>query len=265
MQYWKPLCILTLAALLAACQPSQATGSATATAAPAETAAAAAATVPAIAAPPQTTVQATAAIAATVAATTEPTAVPTAMPTDTPAPTPTATSAPTATAPPTATQAPAPTAGPTTAPPASHEAYIKQIAPYAQAEQADSGVPAAFSIALAANETGWGVSVLSNKYHNYHGITCSPPNEGLPCVDYNGVSWNQYSSPEAGFVWAGRWLKGHSQFASAFQHTDDVATFTHEVLKCYISCGSPFPQKLYDGTLQMIQQYNLTQYDKPQP
>jgi flagellum-specific peptidoglycan hydrolase FlgJ len=260
MRFWKSLYILALAVLLAACQPSQATG-------PAATVAATA-TVIATATPAPTT---TVAPSATPAPTSTDTPVPTSTPAPTDTPAPTATQAPTATTPPTAAPtathapAPAPTARPATKPPASHEAYVKEIAPYAQAEQADSGVPASFSIALAANETGWGVSVLSNTYHNYHGISCGKPNEGLPCVTYGGGQWNQYSSPEAGFIWAGRWLKRRSTFAAAFEHTDDVAAFTREVLKCYISCSVPFPQKMYDGTMQMIEQYNLTQYDKPKP
>ena len=145
--------------------------------------------------------------------------------------------------------------------PGSHEAFIAQVAPWAQAEQADSGVPASFSIALAANESGWGASQLARQYNSYLGLTCSKPNEGLPCVQYGGAQWNQYGSPEAGFVWHGRWLKAHPEFAEAFNHTDDVAAFTREVLRCYISCSGPFPQRFYDGTLALIDQYNLRQYD----
>jgi hypothetical protein len=141
------------------------------------------------------------------------------------------------------------------------EALIRLLAPLAQAEQADSGVPAAFSIALAASETGWGVSPLMKTANNYLGLTCSTPNEGLPCVPYGGAQWNAYSSPLNAFLWHGRWLRAHSQFAAAFQHTGDVSAFSHEIWRCYISCGVPFPQGQYNGTMALIAQYNLEQYD----
>ncbi len=97
--------------------------------------------------------------------------------------------------------------------------------------------------------------------NSYLGLTCSTPNEGLPCVTYRGVEWNAYSSPLQAFLWHGRWLRAHSQFAPAFEHTDDVAAFAHEIWRCYVSCSAPFPQNQYDGTMELIDQYNLKQYD----
>ncbi len=124
-------------------------------------------------------------------------------------------------------------------------------------------MPASFSLALAASETGWGQSPLMKQANNYANIACSKPNEGLPCVPYGNGMWNAYSSPLQGFLWAGRWLRGNAVFAPAFQHTDDVATFTRLVATCYVSCSGPFPQAFYDGTMRIINEYNLTQYDKP--
>jgi hypothetical protein len=180
------------------------------------------------------------------------------QPSATPAKPPTATPQP-----PTAIPA-APAATPARVPVGTHEDFVRQLAPWAQAEQADSGVPAAFSIALAASETGWGVSPLmrsAGSANNYLGLTCSTPNEGLPCVPYGGAMWNAYSSPLNAFIWHGRWLRAHSQFAPAFQHTDDLPAFVHDIWNCYISCGVPFPQSQYDGTMALIAQYNLEQYD----
>lgn len=154
-----------------------------------------------------------------------------------------------------------PSAQATAGPGGPKEALIRQLAPLAQAEQADSGVPAAFSIALAASETGWGASPLMKTANNYLGLTCSPPSEGLPCARYGGALWNSYSSPLNAFLWHGRWLRAHSQFAAAFQHTGDVAAFTREIWRCYISCAASFPQSQYDGTMALIAQYNLEQYD----
>ena len=145
------------------------------------------------------------------------------------------------------------------------EAFIQRVAPLAQAAQADSGVPASFSIALAASETGWGISPLMQRYNSYHGISCSEPNEGLPCVSYGDGRWNQYSSPGSAFLWFGRWLRAHKEFAAAFEHTDDPLAFAHEVFRCYISCGAPFPQKMYDGMQKLIEDYDLRRFDAKQP
>jgi flagellum-specific peptidoglycan hydrolase FlgJ len=206
-------------------------------------------------------------------ATAEPPATATAAPTATPLPTATVPPSPAPLPAATATQTPAPAPEPTAtprsaprstpvAPPAGgKEAFIRQLAPWAQAEQADSGVPAAFTIALAASETGWGVSPLMRSANNYLGLTCSAPNEGLPCVPYGGALWNAYTTPQDAFIWHGRWLRAHSQFAPAFEHTNDLAAFVHDIWTCYISCGIPFPQGQYDGTMALIKQYNLEQYD----
>ncbi len=217
-------------------------------------------------------------------ATSAPTAGP--MPSATSAPSattvPSATSAP-PTVPPTATQPP-PTSAPSPPPPTQvpgaaaptptpqpaasaakpgspQEAFIAQIAPLAQAEQADSGVPASFSIALAAAETSWGISPLMKQYSNYHMVSCSKPNEGLPCVAYGNGLWNQYSSPQQAFLWHGRWMRANSGFAEAFKHTDDVATFARLAAQCYVNCSGPFPQRFYDAIMKIIDDYQLRQYD----
>jgi hypothetical protein len=219
-------------------------------------------------------------------ATAEPiaTSAPTVAPSPTASPMPTATSAPSPTSvPPTATQPPptatrvppSPTRPPATAvptptakpaPPAakpapSQQAFLAQLLPLAQAEQADSGVPASFSIALAAAETSWGISPLMQQHNNYHMVSCSKPNEGLPCVRYGNGMWNQYSSPEQAFLWHGRWMRGNSGFAEAFKHTDDVATFARLAAPCYVNCSGPFPQRFYDALMKIIDDFQLRQYD----
>ena len=148
------------------------------------------------------------------------------------------------------------------APGSPQAAFFKQIAPWAQAEQADSGVPASFSMALAATETSYGRSPLAQQYNNYLNVGCSQPNEGLPCVQYGNGLWNQYSSPQQAFLWHGRWMHAHTEaFGEAFKHTDDVAEFTRLAATCYVNCKGPFPQRFYDAIMQTIDGNQLRQYD----
>ncbi|MBX7236102.1 MAG: glucosaminidase domain-containing protein [Caldilineales bacterium] len=153
--------------------------------------------------------------------------------------------------------------------------FINRLAPWAQAEQRDSGVPASFSIAQAMYESGCHsdsycqVSTLAGTYNNYHGIKCSPPNEGLSCVSLSSSSWNRYSSGANGFLWHGRWLRGNGNYAPAFNHTDNPLTFAQAVLNCYTgrtpACPTPgtasFPQNYYNFIAWAISTYNLRQFD----
>jgi len=148
--------------------------------------------------------------------------------------------------------------------------FIEQIAPLAQAEQHDSGVPASFSIAQAIHESWvWKAhapSFLATKYNNYHGIRCSEPKE-LPCVKSRNAttgnmdSWNHYSSPLNGFLYHGRWLRQNRNYRKAFDHTDDPLSFAREVLRCYTGCNRPFPQSYYNSIVKLIDEYDLRRYD----
>ena len=93
------------------------------------------------------------------------------------------------------------------------DSFVRMVKDAAQEEMRDSGVPASFSIAQASYESNWSrISLLARNYNNYHGIKCTTPNEGLPCVKINGRWWNRYSSISSGFVWHGRWLHSSVKF-----------------------------------------------------
>jgi len=152
--------------------------------------------------------------------------------------------------------------------------FIEQIAPLAQAEQRESGVPASFSIAQAIHES-WkyetnSPSLLARDYNNYHGIRCSEPKE-LPCEQVRNAttgnmdSWNSYSSAANGFLYHGRWLRQNSNYSDAFNYTNDPLAFAREVLRCYTGCEAPFPQSYYDDIVRLINDYNLRQYDVGSP
>ena len=152
--------------------------------------------------------------------------------------------------------------------------FIEQIAPLAQAEQRETGVPASFSIAQAIHESwnqrGGASSDLARLYNNYHGIRCSEPKE-LPCVQMRNAgtgamdSWNSYSSATSGFIYHGRWLRQNSNYVAAFDYANDPLAFARAVLRCYTGCQSPFPQSYFDRLSKLIADYDLRQYDKTEP
>ena len=66
--------------------------------------------------------------------------------------------------------------------------FINAIAPAARALAASSCIPASFTVAQAALESGWGASQLAQQYFNLFGVKADPNWQGLtvtlPTVEY---------------------------------------------------------------------------------
>ena len=153
---------------------------------------------------------------------------------------------------------------------AKKEAFIRRLAPTAQAMQKQYGVLTSITLAQAILESNWGTSTLAKDYHNLFGIKGTDPantkvlrtkeyvNDKWITVDgrfrvysddtasirdhallfVNGTDWNpqQYATVRA--------AKDYKSAASALQ-TDGYAT------------DPDYPQKL----IHLIETWNLTQYD----
>lgn len=72
----------------------------------------------------------------------------------------------------------------------SKQAFIKAIAPEAQAMQRRYGIRASITMAQAILESNWGTSKLSAQYHNLFGIKGSGPNSRLLTTkEYTNGRW----------------------------------------------------------------------------
>ena len=140
------------------------------------------------------------------------------------------------------------------------DSFVRMVKDAAQEEMRDSGVPASFSIAQASYESNWSrISLLARNYNNYHGIKCTTPNEGLPCVKINGRWWNRYSSISSGFVWHGRWLHGNHRYANAFNFIDSPVQFAYAIAASGYSEGDS--SRYASIIIDRINRKNLVQYD----
>lgn len=106
------------------------------------------------------------------------------------------------------------------------QAFIDLIGPAAQASAQTTGVPASFTVAEAALESGWGTSQLAQEAMNLFGVKADPSWQG----DVLTMNTREFLNG----VWVmvpARWRK----YADWQACMDDHAAFLHQN-PCYASC-----------------------------
>ncbi len=156
-------------------------------------------------------------------------------------------------------------------------AYIARVAPLAQRESSQFGVPASVSIAQSILESGWGRSSLSTQSNAYFGIKCTqttPPTWTGPyadgCVskdsleyDPNGdssmvTSWfRRYPSVANSFLDHGFFLTSRPRYAAAFGYRDYPDQFIREVAKAGYATDPAYADRVID----IMRRYNLYRFD----
>ncbi len=146
--------------------------------------------------------------------------------------------------------------------------FIAQIAPGAQASQAASKIPASFTIAQAALESGWGGSELYQKARNVFGIKVYPGWTGdvfkLPTHEYQDgqlieviADWCLYASYADCIADHARFLTDEPRYAGCFAHPYTGPRFAIEVAKAGYSTDPQYAEKI----ASIIHQYQLTRFD----
>ncbi len=106
------------------------------------------------------------------------------------------------------------------------QAFIDLIGPAAQASAKDSGVPASFTVAEAALESGWGASQLAQEGKNLFGVKADPSWQGdvltLNTREFLHGTWVMVPA---------RWRK----YADWQDCMDDHAAFLHQNRR-YVPC-----------------------------
>ena len=104
--------------------------------------------------------------------------------------------------------------------------FIALIGPAAQASAANTGVPASFTVAQAALESGWGTSSLARDGRNLFGVKADPAWRGdvlyINTRDFLNGAWTTV---------AARWRK----YADWQDCMDDHAAFLHQNRR-YAAC-----------------------------
>lgn len=159
------------------------------------------------------------------------------------------------------------------------QSFIDTMAPMAQEEMKESGIYASLIIAQAALESGWGTAA---RYHNYFGMkgyrgSCSLSGEKHQ-GEGNGV-WGGTSiclnASEGGLAYFRAYnsiqesLKDHDRlFWCSERYAGIIAATTLEgQLRALATSGyrtgyKTFDDYYYNSILRIINQYDLTQYDK---
>jgi len=147
------------------------------------------------------------------------------------------------------------------------ESFFDTYAPYAQAEQLRSGVPASVTLAQAAVESGYGLSGLVEKALNFFGIKASKSWSGdtvyLPTNEYeNGkyvstvAAFRSYDSVLQSFADHSDFLRQNSRYSAAFQTTNP-----YDFVDAISAAGYATSPSYASTVKNVIKQYDLTKYD----
>ena len=154
-------------------------------------------------------------------------------------------------------------------------AYITSVAPHAQREASQYGVPASVAIAQSVLESGWGASTLTTQGKNYFGIKCQsngdPAAAGSPYVsgclakpsyEYPGPVlitsyFRTYASAQNSFLDHGYLLSTRTRYAAAFRYTTNPDQFVREVA----AAGYATDPSYADLVVSIMKSYNLYRFD----
>lgn len=147
--------------------------------------------------------------------------------------------------------------------------FIALLLAPAQTTQSATGIPASFTIAQAAIESGWGSSQQCLQDCNYFGIkaigrwTGATQNwETREVVNGHSVfvmaAFRKYPNLTAGLEDHASFLVHNPRYAAAFQRQDDAIAFTQAVAAAGYATDPDYAQKI----ISIINTHNLKQYDK---
>jgi len=153
------------------------------------------------------------------------------------------------------------------------EKFIAAVAEAAQDSQRDSRVPASVTIAQAILESDWGNSLLAKKGQNYFGIkaTKGPGTAGVIRMSTWEVlsgknvvvtdGFRAYNTLYESVMDHGRFLADNPRYAAAFQVLNDPREFARRIQAAGYATDPAYSMKL----INLINKYNLIQYDLPLP
>jgi flagellum-specific peptidoglycan hydrolase FlgJ len=147
--------------------------------------------------------------------------------------------------------------------------FISAVAQAAKLSMAKTKIPASFTIAEAALESGWGKSQLAQQAFNLFGVKADPAWHGdvltmqtreflhgtwvmVPAKWRKYSGWLQCIDDHAAF------LMTNKRYDGAFKVCSDASAFT----KAVAAAGYATDPKYSDLIIGIIKQHNLTQFDK---
>jgi len=143
-------------------------------------------------------------------------------------------------------------------------AFIAAILPAAQASSLKTKIPAAFTVAEAALESGWGGSELVTTARNLFGVKADTSWRGstvmLPTKEFFKGTWLVVKALWRAYATWQECIDDHAQFlltnpryASALAVCDDVTAFTHAIAAAGYATDPNYATKI----LAVIHCHNL--------
>ena len=147
--------------------------------------------------------------------------------------------------------------------------FIALLAGPAQATQAATGIPASFTLAQAAVESGWNSSEQALQDFNLFGIKAIGGWAGLtqmwPSAEFeNGVKvmvnslFRKYPDLTAGLEDHAAFLTNNPRYQPAFAHIDDSCAFAQAIADAGYATDPNYAKTI----ISIIQFHQLQQYDK---
>lgn len=150
------------------------------------------------------------------------------------------------------------------------EDFIKAIAPAAQASAIKTRIPASFTVAEAALESGWGKSQLVVDGRNLFGVKADAAWHG-DVLTMNTreflkgqwvmvpARWRKYPDWLTCIADHATFLLTNHRYAPAFVHSDDAEAFTHVVAACGYATDPAYADKI----IAVMHAHNLKALDTP--
>jgi flagellar protein FlgJ len=142
------------------------------------------------------------------------------------------------------------------------------MTPAAEAAMRMYGIPASFTIAQGAVESGWYYSELAQQHYNLFGIKADAGWKGasvtMPTKEIIGgkeviiqAAFRSYPTLEAGLEDHAAFLLQNPRYKPAFSHCDNALAFTAAVAAAHYSTNPNYAAEI----IKTIQAHNLTQLD----
>jgi len=142
------------------------------------------------------------------------------------------------------------------------KAYIKQYKDMAINEMHRYNIPASITLAQGILESGSGTSELALKSNNHFGIKCHVSWNGLKVYhddDENNECFRKYNNPAESYRDHSIFLSERSRYAFLFElRKNDYKGWAKGLQRAGYATNKEYAKKL----IKLIQDYNLSQYDK---
>ena len=146
--------------------------------------------------------------------------------------------------------------------------FIAQISASAVQSMKSSRIPASFTVAEAALESGWGSSRLYAEAKNIFGVKADPSWDGpfidMPTHEYvNGrltqvmARWRKYDTYQACFDEHAKFLHDNERYGACFERQYTGPEFAIEIARCGYSTDPDYAEKM----ASIIRQHNLMELD----